>query len=394
MVALVAGLIAIGMTYLISATSARHFHEQQRISMAQSSLRMAMSQLRADVQRAGFLGTPNSSREQNCFTSENVLAVEYANGAATAALPNAATNGVVADRIRLTGNYATGGSYHAITIDEGGGRVFLQRDWQAFRRDFGPFQARDPDDDSPERPAEANFREAFRPGRVLHIVTRQGNHFFQEILGNEPTSASIRIDPIPVGGHCTRGLADGATVSPLSRIEYTVVNPRADATLAALVGRGDAALDAVKGQSPSVLVRREVDFTNAAAPLADPATGQRLQRVVLENVAEIRYGFTFDSATNVGAPPVLVRRDQAAASNAIGTPANATAANAHHVRTVHVELSTRTMAHDPRFAFVPRAAGQPLTRYQVSTNAPGAARVRTMRSEVFLPNVALRGLRP
>ncbi|MBC7172556.1 MAG: prepilin-type N-terminal cleavage/methylation domain-containing protein, partial [Polyangiaceae bacterium] len=57
MAALVAGLVAITAIYAVGSSSARHFQEQQRIAQTQMALRMAMSQLRVDIQRAGLFGT-------------------------------------------------------------------------------------------------------------------------------------------------------------------------------------------------------------------------------------------------------------------------------------------------------------------------------------------------
>ncbi|MCA9616172.1 MAG: prepilin-type N-terminal cleavage/methylation domain-containing protein, partial [Myxococcales bacterium] len=51
MVALVAGLVAILAVYYVSSASARHFHEQQRVAQTQTSIRMAMQQLRRDIGR-------------------------------------------------------------------------------------------------------------------------------------------------------------------------------------------------------------------------------------------------------------------------------------------------------------------------------------------------------
>ena len=64
MVALVAGLIAISSVYTISKASSQNFHEQQRISQAQMATRMAVEQIRLDVQRAGFLGSANTGTER------------------------------------------------------------------------------------------------------------------------------------------------------------------------------------------------------------------------------------------------------------------------------------------------------------------------------------------
>jgi hypothetical protein len=65
-------------------------------------------------------------------------------------------------------------------------------------------------------------------------------------------------------------------------------------------------------------------------------------------------------------------------------------------------LAARTAEQDPRFPWVDAAAGDPATgtpptRYRVvSTDSEfqGAARVRSLRSEIFVPNVANRVMRP
>ena len=58
-VALVAGLIvALGITAL-SREATRTFHEEVRTSAAEATLRTAVDRLRADLQRAGYMSTPN-----------------------------------------------------------------------------------------------------------------------------------------------------------------------------------------------------------------------------------------------------------------------------------------------------------------------------------------------
>ncbi|MGB0679626.1 MAG: hypothetical protein ACPGUV_08200, partial [Polyangiales bacterium] len=54
---------------------------------------------------------------------------------------------------------------------------------------------------------------------------------------------------------------------------------------------------------------------------------------------------------------------------------------------VVITLSARTPEQDPRFAWVARADGDPLLRYRVNPELPGAARVRSLTSEVTLTNI-------
>lgn len=376
MVALVAGLTAITSIYFVGAASSRHFHEQQRIAQTQMSLRMAMEQLRRDIQRAGYLGTPNSQRETGCLTPPNqVQAVNYVRLGTGGLLPNQAENGAGADTLILTGNYATGDSYFSAGVSANGGTIFLQQNWQNFRRDFGiPPDVGNPNLVDPDR-----FDAAFSPSRYLHVTTQNGNHFFAPITGADPAAPSVTIGtPLPTGGFCLGGLGVGAIVAPLSQVRYSVQDLLAGTAFAA-----DPETAAARGLVGPQLVREELDFAgNAIAGT---------QRIVLEYVASISYSFVFDTQLTPGMPPTLVEATDAAAEAIF-------AARPEQVRSVIVTLAARTPEIDPRFAWVAEAAGNlangvPPTRYRPNSDLPGAARVRSMRTEIFLTNVAARGMR-
>jgi len=372
LVALVAGSIAITSIYFVSASSSRHFQEQQRIAQTQQSIRMSMEQLRRDIARAGYLGTPNSGREQTCASVPTaVRAMEMRNAADSAVLPEASRNGVEADRLYLTGNFVTADSYLIIGLNGAGNGVFLQRNWQSFRRSFGSV------DTSGSWVYEPGaFDDVFMPGRMLHIQTVQGMHFFVRISARNSAQATVAFTPaLPVGGHCVVGLADSAMVSPLSRIEYRVMN----------VGGADigsvSSGSTVAGVNGPVLVRREVQFDRD-----DAIAGT--ERVVAEHVADFDVDFIFEEG-GTGAPSVLRRRgDAVAAARLVAT------ATPHAVRSAIVRLSVRTPMEEPQFLYEARGAGAPLTRYDINTTTPGAARVRTITSEIIMPNVANRGMRP
>lgn len=373
MVALTAGFLAITGIYYLGGASSRHFQEQQRIAQTQMSLRMAMTQLRTDISRAGFFGTPNSRVERRCTTPPvEIQGIEMLDNIDTPVLPNAGANLANADRLRLVGNYASNDAYFVRSFSATGSRVFLQQEWQGFRRDFGVAGI----DFSPE-----TFNEVFLPGRMLHIQTPQGMHFFVTIVSADPTNGAVDFTPgVGIGGPCVSGLGGGALVAPLSRMEYAVVDPRLDPELAALRSTTPAAVELATGRIPSVLVRREIQF-NSDNVL--PGT----TRVVLEYVSEFELAGVFDDTLNPGDPPNLVPRIGAAAADEFRL-------RPHHARTVGVLLSARTADQDDRFPFVARAPGQPLTRYQVNPALPGAARVRSASAEILLPNFAGRNLRP
>jgi len=410
LVALTAGAAVISSVYFVSASSSRHFHEQQRIAQTQMSLRTAMAQLRRDLQRAGFGGTPNSENENTCVDpATEVQAIEFMDcfpgwcGGAPrpgSPLPNAVENRASDDVIRMVGNYSSPEIYLAAGLNSTGDTLYLQREWQSFRRSFCP---------SPTGCGYADinqdaFGEVFRVGRLLHIMTREGTHFFVTITDVTEAAASIEFNPpLEVGSGCPAGLADGAMVAPLSRVEYRIDNlnegSAAGSRLASSsTGSNDVAAPDARGLVGSQLVRREVAFDTDGTPFP------RTERVVLEYVATTDYEFIFDDATVPGVPPVLVRRGGADAQAAI-------IANPHRLRSAIVSLAVRTAEQNIQVPFVSpdggldggggdggstggRRFGEPFTNYRVSDDGLGAARVRTLTSEVYLPNIAGRMMRP
>ena len=372
MVALVAGLIAISAAYFVGASSSRHFAEQQRIAQTQTSVRMAAMRIERDIARAGLHGATNSARAQTCVTPAVAMqALDYDPDVDVAALPQAALNGVNADRLRLTGNYATSDVYFVRQLAADGGSLTLQQDWQSFRRDFVDPASGDID--------QARFDGVFTVNRALHIVTLQGNEFFVGIRGTDAANGRVTLaNAITPGGPCTGGLMTGAMVAPISTIEYAVVNPSDSANpsaadLTALVPPGgEAALDVALGRQNSILVRREL---NRAGAVVAGST-----QVVMEYVADFDVSFVFDVAA-AGVAPDLQRLNGAAAAARLDP-----LAAPESVRAVTFRLSARTRQEESRFEYTPRVG--PLTRYDVNPNVLGAARVRTLTREVFLPNVA------
>ena len=362
MVALVAGAIAISSIYYISASSSWHFQEQQRVAQTQQNLRMAMEHLRRDIARAGYLGTPNSAREQRCMTPATpITAVELVHGAGTSVLPNAAANGVEADTLRLTGNYVTSDSYLVNTFSAGGNSADLQQTWQAFRRTFGAA-------DAGTYSAEA-FEDVFRTGRWLHITTTAGYHFFVEITAQDGATASVTFNPaVPIGTPCMPGLGTGATIAPLTRIEYVVLNANATASLASL-----ARSSVAEGTVHPVLVRREIDVDSLTVV-------DNTERVVAEYVANFDVDFIVDTEVTTGAAPNLQLQGDAIAAATL-----APAANPHRARAAIVSLSLRSPTEDPRFA-----AGYDLD----GDTTNGTMRVRPMTTQILMPNIANRVIRP
>ena len=382
MVALTAGGILVAAAYTLGGASSRHFQEQQRVAIVQSSVRLAADALQRDIQRAGYLGTANSMKEQRCVApATEIQAIEFQDNQGTAALSNAGQNGVNADLLRLTGSYASGDAFFAWSINATGDQIFLQDTWQGFRRQFSP---------SGGATDVTAFQAMFLPGRVLAIRALTGATFFVTIAANgaDATNNSIRFAPaLPLGGPCLGGLGTGAIVSVLSRIEYSVNTLGNFTNLGSLVplnGNSGA-----MGIDQAVLVRQELNFADNGVFMngANPAN----ERVVLENVADFSLDFYFDNnGANLAAAPALTFALGAAAANRLQRIGGNPAVVPELVRSVLFSISAHTPDQDPTFPWVARAAGDPLTRFRVNPAMPGASRVRTIRSEVTTPNLLPR----
>lgn len=375
LVAMAAGALAISSIYFVSAASSRHFQDQQRVAQTQMAVRMAMDQLRRDVARAGFLGTPNAQREQNCLPPPvPVVAVQHFDNFDAAAIPNAGLHSSQADRLVLTGNYASSDEYLVGGFSADGRTVFLQTQWQSFRRSFGvPFDAQ-------------AFQDVFLAGRMVHVVTQQGNHFFATITNTNPAQQSVTFTPpVPVGTLCVGGIGSGARLAPLVRLEYVVMDLSAGPGGAVL--RTNDAQQNFVGTTPHHLVRREVAF---GAGIGAPVPGS--ERVVLEYAVHADYDFWVDDEVVPGAPPDLQVRQGPLAQAYL-------AANPHRARSVLATLGARTQDQNPRFPWPGnRGPNDPFTHFTLDA-APivaqtPSARVRTLTTEIGMPNLMNRAIRP
>ena len=63
------------------------------------------------------------------------------------------------------------------------------------------------------------------------------------------------------------------------------------------------------------------------------------------------------------------------------------------LRSAIIKISVRTDVEDPDFPFIARTSAGELHRFELNPNALGAAHVRTLVTEVKLPNIAFRNLR-
>jgi hypothetical protein len=400
MVALTVGGIAITSIYAIGAASTRVFYQQHQVANAQTALRMALNQIKRDMARAGYLGTPNANPAvgpvQTCAPVGPPIDDPAVSGrlAAFSAFQNDVTitanvNDAIdptgnndarfsADDIVLFGNFETSSDYSNVTMITGQ-QIEVDHDWHAFRRDFLNWH-----DNAVAATYSFNaaaFAEAFTTGRLIRIQTTQGLRHFARVTGiTAPDAVSdVRLNfDTAIPGACN-GAVDGGWVAPVSAMRYTVRNATG------VEAERFPNTHGLVGQ----LIREEVLPTTKNQPLLDGNGNPVNRRAILDYVVTFNLAFTMNGATAPGNPDAYVP----------GTTTNVAATvnlNPERIRAVAIELAVRTPEQDPSFIWT--AAGcanlacfQVFPAPPVVGGRPGFARVRRARAEVFAPNVAYEG---
>ena len=433
MVAMVVGLTVITSVYGLGSAMSKQFYEEQRVAIAQGTSRVAIMELRRDISRAGLFGSPNGSLESTCDTVPPTLPrlgggtgpmgafQYYADEDLTVLDPGTLNTNIHADRLRVLTSLYLSDQLLVHSASIAGDVIVLQSGNQAYRRTFswgqvaGPFTSgAEPkyltgalDWDSAWSGESASWKgiaqkgaRAFQTGSVLHIETPEGRHFFRSVfgkMGNTQDEVRIEIDPaLPIGTACLPGAAEGATIAPLQWVEYAIVDPFATGTgdvgadfmdwegvffidtspgnpAQQLVDAGASALE----ETNRVLVRRALDSNDGTVRLNST-------QVVAEYVSNFRVSFLLDTTSGTLAP--TLSGDPLTGSSA-ETTVNA---NPQQVRAVIIELGIRSPIEDPTVDYGSMTdAG---TRFEVDDAQTGSARVRQMRIEIPVMNVARRNL--
>ena len=368
-------VVAVGM-YALSLVASQTFQQQQRISEVQMRVRSAMEMLRADIARAGYMASPATATDPMvCPRPAVAMQAIYARRDNPNPTHEAASNLFISPaRIELVGNFTSSDVYRVMAIS--GRTVYLQNRTAAYARFAN----------------ESVFEQVFE-NQFVQITGSNGMSQTVQVTDAEwtaPGSASLpylelAAAPVVIGaggaGCGIPGLGVGATIAPVSGIAYRVV---AGANVFA---------EGVPTSTGRTDLVRETLAANAMGGFESVAGSAR---VVAEYAVDLDVSVTVDTAV-AGAPEPLLTRYEFGDARVFTVLARSGAAGAapERVRAVGLRLSVRERVQDPDFAWVARsAATDPLTRFRVFTNQIGASRVRTLTTEVELPNIAFRNLRP
>ena len=386
MISLCVGGIAISSLYAVGAASTRHFREQQRISTTQSSLRSAMNQLKRDFARAGYLATPNASvngewcgsaptaplNDSNAALGQGRLAAISAFHKAVAIPESLDPDGLnstfaVVDDVILMGNYATSGEYMDVQIAPDQKTFTIPTTTQSFTRDFTNWYAAD--GKAAGACSDVALQTAFPTGRLVRVRNRADTNGFGQVAravcSTATPTALIELKTQINGCNPT-----GGWISPINTIRYHVENAGDQEKSRVTIGDVNRV---------SVLRRTEVDPSDKTKQLEVTESGVPRavdDRAVLDYV--VRFNVEFLMHAN-GAP-----------RNMILTPApeGNVQANPEFIRGAIIELAARTAEHEPDMDVSLSTARLPPFRV---FRTQGAARTRSLRAELFLPNIAYEG---
>ncbi|TAK20363.1 MAG: prepilin-type N-terminal cleavage/methylation domain-containing protein [Myxococcaceae bacterium] len=381
--------IVVSALYAVSRTATETFNQQQRTAEMQLRLRFAMEQIRADLSRAGYMSTPNSASDPRVCPRpttayQGLEIVRTSPNPTVLPADNLYINPIT---LRMTGNYVTADEYTVAGVS--GSTVSLQNQSPQWTR--------------VQSQAEFNriFGTAMSP-RLIRIMSTSGQMQFAVSMGGTWVNSSstglptllLTTTPLVQGAGASAssagagcglaGLGVGATVAPIMMVEYQI------GSLAARLGElypVDSAARAAKTD----LIRREFDLRPGPEEVT---TAARL-------VGEYAVDFDATVAYDIGNPTNSIVAQPAMRTLAFGDSNITTlvgsvtggSARPQQVRSLIVRLSIRDREQEPSFGWVARGTTSALTRFRVYDNRTGAARVRSLVTEIAVPNLAIRNLR-
>jgi len=404
MVALTGGLIFSIFVFMMTRDVSRFFRQEAGLSDATSALLTGYQRLRADVQRAGFLASPNFIKDlARCPSRSPITGVPSLGllaGAGWDAFPLIRTMALARlttptattwqsarslspDELVLYGNYTTADTYPVRSY--GGGVLFLNPNSEELVRSGYAAGA-----------TTTTLARIFPVGTMVRVLSANtGEEQYAVVAGtgaadiNSPTVTLNSALPLQAKGatfNCgIRGIGADLLVNPVNIIRYRLGSLSTDTAYAALYGGTGGSAGAEANWTRYDLLREELSpSATAAAPIS--------QELVAEFAVDFRVGAqvvtdpanspatTFYAEGNALIPSYL--------GESTAPPANQVNFGPHLVRALRPRLAIRTRAPD-RQANVVGASG--LYRVPLTTGTGGGgpsdyARVRTLQSLIMMHN--------
>lgn len=422
LVALLAGLIVAISVMALSREATRTFHEEVRSAAAQAAARGAIDRLRADLQRAAFMSTPNIHDDPSLAHApgtrffdridvartglrrlSGVRLLQEGSKTSTDALSS--LNGLAPDAIEISGNFTTTDQFVVRYVAEPGA-TGCQRVWLAL--DSPPIYRL-----GTSSTLAAALRQAFQPAPATSTA-----RFMARIVDDTGHAQFAATCPSANAA----GLDSGVPYVDLevqSSDSYAILSAKQTQTLggAAGLGVGRMTINPVQTVRWELTSAPETQYAAGLNPTADntkydlvrtfvDANGAKVagtEEVVAEYAVDLKFGFTVESSTVAQAAAgetahtvlALEHTDNATWGKDVSSGAAGT--GPQRIRSVRVRLVTRAEYPDRSATIAvspPNASGEHfLYRYCVGATSADCtsglevwARARTLTTEVHLPN--------
>lgn len=389
LVASIAGLFVVLAAFMLSRGATKLFAAEGRVANSQLNLRLGIERLRQDLERAGYMTTPNVLRDPEVCPRPTSIALQsllltQGSTSTGSTTPASSANGLYPDKITITGNFASTDIYSAKSIlpSSGGGGydITLQKNWGSTMRLLNVGETGS---------ALSGLQAVFARDRIIRVRNAAGVSQYLVIEG-----AAIAADGFPVittktsppylqanegaavdkncggSGHC-----GNCEINPVQIIRYEIGTLAADARFAWAYPSGG-----VGDTNKYDLIRSELKADGSVVPDSE--------EIVAEYAVDLAFALGVDtsvSATPGGAwiEPAVAQLPFRHVDNMLyGDSVLSTASRPQRIRSVRYRLTTRTRFPDNTTAVDDGGAG--LLRYKLADDR--YARARTISGDIALLN--------
>lgn len=411
--------------YAFTRNVTNYFQGQMRLSDATMNAVTGFERLRTDIQRAGFLASPNLMRDplrcprapsggaalppqqmnneldnypgiQQMGLAQIELGFTEDEYPTNYMLANNAAAGISPDRLVLYGNYSSTEQFPVKIAAAGTNQLVLDASSIAMRRLGIPTGNTATD--------EAILGAVFRPGRIIRVVDAGGRHQYAitanpsvDFVADSMGNATLYLNPLVqlirkegVGGTTcgVHGLGADLVVNPVDIIRYQLVDLN-DAT--DYVDFQSLFADEIQARPAYDTTR--LDLIREELSPADFSVFPGTTELVTEYAVDLKFGLTVNTDVLTGAN-TFFGEDSANLVNYAADPTGPTAGQLgpfgpHLIRGIHARLSVRTREADHTAPLLTgtalsTATSQDLYRVEV---APGEfARIRSLRAHIATRN--------
>lgn len=400
MVAMTGAIFISVVVFSLSRDVTRFFQNQSRVSESTGAVINGFERLRTDIQRAGFLASPNIAKDINRCPrpptggslpgqggisatapgSRNVALADIRADTNTAvtANPQMTLNSLAPDVITMWGNYTSTDEFAVRSFNEGSLTLFLEPESPAMIRE-GMITA---NGDATNTPI---LQRIFPAGTLVRVADGTGRDQYALVASASWTTLVPQVvltNTIPLLSKATnafcglRGSSTDLAVNPVNIVRYQLDSLELNTAYDNLREGARTAYDSERLE----LVRRELDPTDfTATPLNE--------ELIAEYAVDLRFGLTVLTGPTAGTLTYLPETS-AARINYAGDPHSAAEAGnlgPHLIRGIHARLMVRNRVADREMGIMPAATpADQLFRVQVV--AGQFARTRSLRSHIATRN--------